>query len=165
MVWTPKDWGPDGVIETESDDASGGRPRFDLRRASLGDTGPPVECTRAAGAATVIDAKPCARIRDRELLHALVAGRQENVRRARREDTPVPASHPPAPTRRRRGEPGGVLRRNSTSGCHGRVEARDAVALALLRNEIEDRHDVIEYLDAKLGGLTQALAWLDRYVA
>lgn len=55
---------------------------------------------------------------------------------------------------------------HGTAGCHGNIEARHAPTLQRLRDHIElARPDVIEYLDAKLGGLDHALAWLDRYVA
>jgi hypothetical protein len=54
---------------------------------------------------------------------------------------------------------------DGTTGCHGRIEARDPVVLRMLREHIDTRAETIEYLDAKLGGLDPALAWLDRYVA
>lgn len=55
---------------------------------------------------------------------------------------------------------------HGTAGCHGRIEAHDRETMEDFRDYIDrERSDFIEYLDAKLGGLEQALAWLDRYVA
>ena len=54
---------------------------------------------------------------------------------------------------------------SGTTGCHGEVEAHLPGASRALRIYIDlSRHDVIEYLDGKLGGLDAAFGWLDRYV-
>ena len=54
---------------------------------------------------------------------------------------------------------------SGTTGCHGEIEAHLPRASRALRILIDTRrHDVIEYLDAKLGGLDAALGWLDRNV-
>ena len=54
---------------------------------------------------------------------------------------------------------------SGTTGCHGRIEAHERHASRELRIAIDTRrHDVIEYLDGKLGGLDAAFGWLDRYV-
>ena len=54
---------------------------------------------------------------------------------------------------------------SGTTGCHGEIEAHLPGASRQLRILIDlSRHDVIEYLDGKLGGLDAAFGWLDRYV-
>jgi hypothetical protein len=54
---------------------------------------------------------------------------------------------------------------SGATGCHGLIEAHDPAASRALRIHIDTgRHDVIEYLDGKLGGLDAAFAWLDRCV-
>lgn len=48
---------------------------------------------------------------------------------------------------------------SGTTGCHGRIEARDPVARARLRLALRDEN--LLYLSAKLG-VEHARAWLDR---
>ena len=51
---------------------------------------------------------------------------------------------------------------SGTTGYHGRLEARDAVALALLgRYIVDERPDTLEYLRWRFG--EQAEAWLERH--
>ncbi len=115
----------------------------------------------------MIDAKPAPRVRDPELLRRLHLRWRDcalcgtPIGRTRRLSLHHIYRHP-------RDDVEGnlvMLCGDGVTGCHGDVEARREEALADLRRVIEEeRHDVIEYLDGKLGGLDQALAWLDRYV-
>ena len=53
--------------------------------------------------------------------------------------------------------------RMATTGCHGKIEAKDRAACEALSLHIMlNRSDTIEYLDGKLGGLDRALFWLER---
>lgn len=53
---------------------------------------------------------------------------------------------------------------DGTTGCHGRVEARDAVVLSLLGQYlIDERPDTIAYLYGHLGR-DEAEAWLRRHL-
>lgn len=54
---------------------------------------------------------------------------------------------------------------SGTTGCHGRVEARDPDALEALGAVIVMRRaDTLDYLIAKLGSWEAAGAWINRYL-
>lgn len=56
-----------------------------------------------------------------------------------------------------------VLEGDGVSGVHGQIEHKHPDTLAALHMHIlHERPDTIEYLDAKLGSLDRALAWMER---
>lgn len=52
---------------------------------------------------------------------------------------------------------------SGTTGCHGKVEAADRETCQQLGYRILERADTMAYLELKLGGETQARAFVERY--